>query len=386
MGRRRAGGGGRALPGALIYLLWGIAAATAVYQLTALAACLRQAGARPAVLKNPRAISILKPVRGLDPDFYEAIESHATQNYPAPFEILFGAADEKDPSLPEIERLRRAYPEIDIRVLHTQTGAANAKVGVLIDLAREARYPLLLVNDSDILVPQGYLRRVTAPLEDEGIGIVTALYRATSHSGPGRWEALGIAIDFAQSVLVAPLVGIREFGLGATLVFRAADLEAIGGFAAIGDYLADDYQLAKKITRLGKRSHMSDVVVETSIGDDHWAGVWQHQVRWARTIRVSRGDGYLGLPVTHTGVWIMAALLSGAWSLAAGLTILRWTTALAGGVLVLRSPLAARGFWLAPVWDLWAFVVWIAGLTGSTVVWRDGVLKLTKDGKLLRQV
>lgn len=386
MGRRRAGGGGRALPGALIYLLWGIAAATAVYQLTALAACLRQAGARPAVLKNPRAISILKPVRGLDPNFYEAIESHATQNYPAAFEILFGAADEKDPSLPEIERLRRAYPEIDIRVFHTQTRAANAKVGVLIDLAREARYPLLLVNDSDILVPQGYLRRVTAPLEDEGIGIVTALYRATSHSGPGRWEALGIAIDFAQSVLVAPLVGIREFGLGATLVFRAAELEAIGGFAAIGDYLADDYQLAKKITRLGKRSHMSDVVVETSIGDDHWAGVWQHQVRWARTIRVSRGDGYLGLPVTHTGVWIVAALLSGAWSLAAGLTILRWTTALAGGVLVLRSPLAARGFWLAPVWDLWAFVVWIAGLTGSTVVWRDGVLKLTKDGKLLRQV
>ncbi len=370
----------------MIYLLWGIAAATAVYQLTALVACLRQVGARPAVLKNPRAISILKPVRGLDPDFYEAIESHATQDYPAPMEILFGAADERDPSLPEIERLKLAYPRIDIRVLHSRTKAANAKVGVLIDLAREARYPLLLVNDSDILVPQGYLRRVTAPLEDEGIGIVTALYRATSHSGPGRWEALGIAIDFAQSVLVAPLVGIREFGLGATLAFRAEDLKSIGGFEAIADYLADDYQLAKKITRLGKRSHMSDVVVETSIGDDSWAGVWQHQVRWARTIRVSRGDGYLGLPVTHSGVWIVAAMLSGAWSLAAGLTILRWTTALAGGVLVLRSPLAARGFWLAPVWDLWAFVVWIAGLTGSTVVWRDGVLKLTKDGKLLRQV
>lgn len=386
MDGRFAGGRRCPLSGTLIYALLTFAVATAVYQLTALAACLRQLAIGATPVRNPQPISILKPVRGLDPDFYEAIRSHASQDYPAPFEILFGAADPDDPSLVEIERLRQDFPHIDIRVIHSLTPAPNAKVGVLIDLAREAQYPLLLVNDSDIFVPQGYLKRVSAPLDDDKIGIVTALYRATSYSLPGSWEALGIAIDFAQSVLVAPLVGIREFGLGATLVFRAADLRAIGGFPAIADYLADDYQLAKHITRLGKRSYMSDVVVETSIGDDSWAGVWQHQIRWARTIRVSRGDGYLGLPITHTGVWIFASLACGAWSLAASLTILRWVTALVGGVLVLRSPLAARGFWLAPLWDLWAFAVWIAGLTGSTVVWRDGVLKLAKDGKIFRQV
>ena len=370
----------------MIYLLTAIACVSAAYQLVALIACLRHLFLPATVVHNPKPVSILKPVRGLDPDFYEAIRSHATQDYPAPMEILFGAADANEPCLAEIDKLKREFPQLDIRVFHSTTKAPNAKVGVLIDLARQARYDLFLVNDSDIIVPQGYLRKVTAPLDDPSIGIVTTLYRASAYSLPGRWEALGIAIDFAPSVLVAPLVGIKEFGLGATLVFRREDLTAIGGFERIADYLADDYQLARHITQLGKRSHMSEVVVETSIGDNTWAGVWQHQVRWARTIRVSRGDGYLGLPVTHTGVWILLAILSGAWSLALSLTIIRWMTALFGGVFAVKSSIAARGFLLAPIWDLWAFLVWVAGLSGSTVVWRDGTLKLTKDGKLLRQV
>jgi ceramide glucosyltransferase len=370
----------------VIYLLLAIACVSAAYQLTALVACLRHLFLPGAPIRNAQPISILKPVRGLDPEFYEALRSHITQEYDAPIEILVGAADPQDPSLPVVERLQREFPAANLRIIHTTTRAANAKVGSLIDLAAAASHQLLLVNDSDIFVPQDYLKKVTAPLEDPSIGMVTALYRATSHSLPGKWEALGISIDFAPSVLVAPLVGIREFGLGATLVFRRADLDAIGGFPAIADYLADDYQLARHITQqLNKRAFMSEVIVETGIGDDTWAGVWQHQVRWARTIRVSRGDGYLGLPVTQTGVWILAAILAGGWSIVLSLTIIRWITALVAGAFVLRSPIATRWFWLAPIWDLWAFAVWLAGLTGSSVVWRDGVLKLTKDGKLVRQ-
>ncbi len=369
----------------IFWLLVAVAVVAGGYQLTALVACLRQLLRPPTPVRNPRPVSILKPVRGLDPDFYAAIRSHASQEYGAPFEILFGAADAEDPALVEVERLRREFPHVAIGVVHSLTDAPNAKVGVLIDLAREARHELLLVNDSDILVPADYLRKVTAPLDEAGVGIVTALYRASAAAGPGKWEALGIAIDFAPSVLVAPLVGIKEFGLGATLVFRREQLEEIGGFAAIAEYLADDYQLARHITQLGRRAYLSEVVVETSIGDDTWGGVWRHQVRWARTIRVSRGDGYLGLPVTHAGVWIVVALLSGVWSVALGLTIIRLITAFVAGVVVLRSPIAGRGFWLAPLWDVWAFAVWLAGLMGSTVVWRDGVLRLTRDRKLIRQ-
>ena len=306
-------------------------------------------------------VSILKPVRGLDPHFYEAIRSHAEQEYPGGFELLFGVADAADPSVAVIERLAAAYPQQAIRVIHARTAAPNAKVGVLIDLANEARHPVLLVNDSDILVPAGYLRDVVAPLADPGVGIVTCLYRARGDSLSARWEALGIAIDFAPSVLVAPLVGVREFGLGATLVFRRQDLQRIGGFATLAAYLADDYQLARHLTQLGLRSHMSAVVVDTALGDDTWAGVWAHQVRWARTIRVSRGDGYLGLPTTHAGVWALLALISGFPLLALVTVLIRCVSAAAVGVGVLRSPVARAAFWLAPLWDLWAFAVWIAG-------------------------
>lgn len=323
-------------------------------------------------------------MRGLDPYFYEAIRSHAEQDYPAGFELLFGVADAADPCVAVIEGLAAAYPQHAIRVIHARTEAPNAKVGVLIDLARAAQHPVMLVNDSDILVPAGYLRDVVAPLADPGIGIVTCLYRARGDSASARWEALGIAVDFAPSVLVAPLVGVREFGLGATLVFRRTDLERIRGFATLAPYLADDYQLARHLTQLGMRSYMSHVVVDTALGDDTWSGVWAHQVRWARTIRVSRGDGYLGLPVTHAGLWAIFALAAGYPALALAAVVVRWLSAAAAGVLVLRSPIARVAFWLAPLWDLWAFAVWIAGLAGTTVEWRDRTLRLDSAGRIVR--
>ncbi len=115
------------------------------------------------------------------------------------------------------------------------------------------------------------------------------------------------------STLVAQLLGVREFGFGSTLAFRADDLAAAGGFAAIADYLADDYQLANQISKLGRRALLSTYTVETSLGESTWAGVWNHQLRWARTIRASKGAGYAGLPITHAGLWAAAALGCGAF-------------------------------------------------------------------------
>jgi ceramide glucosyltransferase len=369
----------------LTSVFWFLAAAaviTSFYHLIATVAALKQLWRRPPAESFAQPISLLKPVRGLDPYFLDAIRSHAVQEYPAGFEILFGVADPRDPAVAAIEQLIAEYPQLAIRIVFSATEAPNAKVGVLIDLAHEARHPLLLVNDSDILVPPGYLSEVVAPLADDAVGIVTCLYRARGDWWPARWEALGIAVDFAPSVLVAPLVGIREFGLGATLVFRRRELEAIGGFATLAPYLADDYQLARHITRLGPRAYMSRVVVDTALGDDTWAGVWSHQVRWARTIRVSRGDGYLGLPVTHAGVWALLALLCGYPALALAVCAVRWLSAWVAGVAVLRSPVASFGFWLAPLWDCWAFVVWMAGLAGNTVEWRDKSLQLDREGRI----
>jgi ceramide glucosyltransferase len=182
--------------------------------------------------------------------------------------------------------------------------------------------------------------------------------------------------------LVAPLVGVREFGLGSTLAFRAADLGRAGGFAAIADYLADDYQLAKRITSLGKRALLSTYTVETSLGDATWSGIWQHQLRWARTIRLSKGAVYAGLPIAHAGIWAGAAIAFGAWLPAALLLLFRCISGFLTGGFVLRSRLAATFCWLAPVWDLYAFCIWCACYAGRTVRWRDRVFSIGPDGRI----
>ncbi len=363
-------------------LLFVAALAACAYQVIALLAALRHSLRRDPSPRGPLpGVSILKPIRGLDPSFWQAIRSHAEQDYPE-FEILFGAIDPKDPALPQIHEFIRKFPDRQIRLIRCPTKAPNAKVGTLMDLEKEARYPILLVNDSDIEVPRGYLRNVVSHLERKAVGLVTCLYSAEAGNLPARWEALGISADFASSVLVARLTGVREFGLGSTLCFRAKQLRAIGGFAAIADYLADDYQLTRRITELGFQAVISRTPVRTHLGRNTWAGVWRHQVRWARTIRLCRGGGYLGLPLTHAGLWASLCIAAGMWWTAAALVMLRIAAGAVTAVAVLGDRRAIPWLPLVPLWDLWGFAVWIAGLSGKTVLWRGRRLRLLPDGRI----
>ncbi len=367
----------------LRFALYALCAAAGAYQALAFYAVVRQLRKpRGAVRPDASPVSILKPVRGLDEGFREAIESQAAQDYPPGFEILFGLASESDPAIDEIDRLARAHPAVPIRRVICREETPNAKAGLLIGLAREARYGVFVVSDSDIRVPPGYLADVTAPLADPRTGVVTCLYRASGSTLAARFEALGVATDFAPSALVAPLTGVNEFGLGSTLAFRRADLEAIGGFAAVADYLADDYQIGARIHHLGRRNVIARTVVETGLGAAAWDGVWRHQVRWARTVRVSRGAGYAGLPVACATLWALLALAAGAWPVAAALLALRYAVAFACGSALLGAPLVARMWWLIPARDLFGLAVWAAGLAGHRVEWRGRRLRLRRDGRI----
>jgi len=356
------------------------------YQALAIVAALNHLRRRYRQRKLPELfqppVSILKPLRGLDPNTLEAFVSQASVHYPE-FELLFGVADPNDPAIPDVLRLQRQFPHTQIQLLIGHASLPNGKVGVLANLAKHARYPIWVVNDSDIRVTPEYLSRVVEPLREASVGLVTCLYKARAHTLPALWESLGVATDFMPSTLVAQLIGVREFGLGSTLAFRAADLERAGGFAAIGNYLADDYQLAKRITGQGKRALLSTYTVETSLGDATWLGSWEHQLRWARTIRASKGKGYAGLPVTHAGVWILLAFALSAKGLALGLLTLRILSAALGGCAVLESTAIAGIFWLAPVWDLYSFAVWLASYRGRDVRWRDRVLRIDRQGRIL---
>ncbi len=329
------------------------------------------------------AVSVLKPLRGTDPNILDAFTSQATQDYPQ-FELLFGVADANDPAAEQVRRLQQRFPQLSIRLLVGQDALMNGKVGVLANLARHAQFPVWVVNDSDIAVTPEYLSRVVAPLRNTSVGLVTCLYRARAHELPALWESLGVATDFMPSTLVAQLIGVREFGLGSTLAFRAADLESAGGFAAIGDYLADDYQLAKRIVASGKRALVSTYTVETSLGDTTWSGSWQHQLRWARTIRASKGGGFAGLPIAQAGLWIAIALAAGLGKVAGVLLLLRLLSALSGAAVVASSP-ALKFFWLSPLWDLYSFAVWLTSYGGREVRWRDRVLTVDKQGRIRKE-
>jgi ceramide glucosyltransferase len=356
-------------------ILGAIGVIAAAYQGFAIVACLRFRKAPTLSRDRHRAVSILKAVRGLDPGFRAAIESHTKLH--GEYELLCGVRSMDDPAVAVL----REFPHV--RVIECHTVTPNQKVGVLMDLAREARHSILVVNDADIRVEPDYLDRVTEPLTDPQVGLVTCLYRSEGSTFAARLEGLGVSTDFAPSALVARLVGVEEFAMGSTLAFRRADLERIGGFGAVSDYLADDYQLGRKLHGLGFKCVLSDVIVATHLGGT-WGEVWTHQVRWARTIRVSKFSGYLGLPVTFATVGALMLALGGEWSIALAVLAARMLMAFVSGWMVLRSRDVLRLWFLIPLRDLFGAAVWAAGLFGNTVVWRGQKLNLDKQGRIRR--
>ena len=330
------------------------------------------------------------------------------------FEILFGVAEPGDPAVAEVERLQREFPSRPIHlVVCPEVLGTNRKVSTLVQLLPQARHDLLLINDSDILVPPDYLRKIAASFRQSQpnsgpapgrkaaagrTGMVTALYRAAASSkqaaagSPGRTlasrlEALTIATDFAGGVLSAyALEGKLSFGLGSTLAVRREALEAIGGLRPLLDCLADDYELGRRVASAGFEVVLAPLVVETALPAARFEDMFRHQLRWARTIRDRRPLGYIGFGITHVVSWaLLACFCSGlsGWSL--GLLalsgFLRFAVAAALCTSVLRDWAADLDLWLLPLRDVVALLVWITSFAGTTVEWRGERFRL-HAGKL----
>jgi ceramide glucosyltransferase len=230
-----------------------------------------------------------------------------------------------------------------------------------------------------------YLRTIITELQTPGTGLVTCLYRGTpGRTVPSQLESLGISTDFVPGVLTANLIenGIH-FGLGSTLAFRKIDLEEIGGFEAIANYLADDYELGHRIAQK-KRVLLSHSVVETHLPDYNFSGFINHQLRWARTIRASRPGGYAGLLLTFTLPWAVTQLCLlpsfPALAIFAAALLARVAMAIATSRLALRE---RAPLWLVPIRDFIAVGVWIAGWAGNKITWRGENFTL-EHGRLKR--
>jgi ceramide glucosyltransferase len=331
-------------------------------------------------------ISILKPLCGADPHAYENLRSHCEQDYPE-FEIIFGVSDPADPSIKIADRLSKEFPARAIRlVVCPATFGSNFKVSNLIQMFPHARYPYILVNDSDICVSRNYLQHVAGEFRDDRVGLVTCLYRGIAGRTLGsRLEALGINTDFLPSVLLAERLerGIR-FGLGSTLALRRSALEAIGGFAAVSDYLGDDYELGKRTAQAGFEVRLAKTVVDHYLPNYSFTDYLRHQLRWARTVRASRPAGFAGLIVTFGFFWALLALLisKGAWAyiVLALVAVLKGALALTSSNM-LNDREMTKDFWLMPIRDIVSLGIWAGSYAGRRIVWRGSQFTL-ENGKL----
>jgi ceramide glucosyltransferase len=344
--------------------------------------------------------TIFKPVRGADAEAYENFASFLRQDYPE-YQVIFGLREENDPAAPIIRRLISDFPKRDVElVISSDEFGHNAKVSNLQNMYAKAKHDVLLIADSDIRVGSDYLRRVVAPLRPQAgsqvgpqadrpqVGMVTCLYRGTNaKTFAGLLENIGVSSTFGPDVCSARALQGVKFAFGSTIAMRRETLERIGGFPALADYLADDFLLGSHAAKEGLEVVLSDCVVEHVSAPDTFAAMLRHQLRWARTVRVSRPWGYRGMIMTHGVATAFAATLAWGFSgialwLLAVTTLARFLPLFVVGVYGLKDRALARYFWLAPVRDLIAFGVWAAGLVGDEIEWRGARFRVTPGGKL----
>jgi ceramide glucosyltransferase len=339
-------------------------------------------------------ISILKPVRGIDFASWENFVSFCQQNYPD-YEILFCVNDLSDPAVPLIQELVAKYPDRGIRLFSgaPQIGSSG-KVNNLALMTREAQHEFLVQSDGDVRVGPNYLRNIVAPFADDSVGVASCFYRGVTEPNlEAELEAVGAASDFFAGALVANWMEGVTFALGASLATRKKWLGKIGGYEGLANVLADDYELGNRIHRAGGKVLLSREVVWTMYPAQSLRGFWDHQVRWARTIRLVRPASFFGLLFTHGLPWaILAALVAPTARLAAGYLLaylfLRLTVAWVVGVWGIEDEVVRRKLWLVPLRDAIHFLVWLGSFASNRVVWgglefeiQNGEMSEVKPGR-----
>ena len=352
-----------------------------VYSLLQIVAALRYLAVKPPALQRPDAISLLKPLAGLDLDLESNLRTFFEQEYPE-FEILFALRNSNDPAAEVVSRLQREYTNIPSRLLITgEPPYPNAKVFSLAQMVAAARNDLVVMSDSDVRVTPTLLRTIAAEFQDAHLGVATCPYRAVpGASFWSRLEATGMNTDFWGSALVARMLEGMHFAVGPTIAARRTVLNSIGGFGRLKDYLAEDFVIGKFTAEAGHGVILSSYVIEHHIGGADWNENVSHRLRWTRSTRRSRPAGYVGQVFTMPlPLALLVCIFSPTWwpilPIAAAVRIV-------AAYVVSRRVLRAKLNWLlVPVEDLMGFCFWIAGFFGNTISWRGRRYRLYADGK-----
>lgn len=335
------------------------------------------------------AITLLKPLKGLDHNIIGCLRSWLTQEYPGPVEILFGVASPDDPACDAVRQLLEEFPGASAAlVICPESLGVNGKVSSLIQMQRLAKHEIIIVSDADVLVPTDFLLNVVAPLRDSEVGLVNCFYRLANPATLAmHWEAVAINSDFWSQVLQGASLQPLDFALGAVMVTRRAQLAKIGGFEALADYLADDFQLGNRIVRVAhQKIAICPVVVDCLSHPMNWREVWSHQLRWARTIRACKPLPYaasiLGNAMLWPLLWFAVQPSKCSLFIFALALFVRIGTAQAMQQRLGAVPGQGRCWWLAPVKDILQFAIWACAFASGHIEWRGQRYRLQRDGRL----
>lgn len=366
------------------------ALAGCVYAIASARLLVRFATRPPRKAESGAPVTIMKPLCGEDPGLYDNLKSFCDQRYPM-FQVVCGVQDPADPAIAVVERLKRDHPQRDIvLVVDDRSRTRNLKVANLTNMFPAARHDWLVIVDSDMRVAEDFLSVVMAPLADPGVGLVTCLYRGmpADQSLWSRLAAQHINHGFLPQALLGEALRPDKATFGAGMALARRTLEEVGGFAAIGDTLADDNALGVAVRRRGKHLAVSPMIIDNWLAEPSLRAVFRHELRWALTIRSVAPWGYLSSIITHPlalgvlGVCFGAFL--GRWSLIP-LTIL--LVALLSRFAMVRAIDRALELPPTPAWlvlgrDLLSFAVYVGSFCTRTVAWRDHHFHVDRQGQL----
>ena len=333
-------------------------------------------------------VSILKPIRGLDPDAAENLASFCRLDYPE-FEIVFCVDPDDEAVLSVLTRLTTDFPECRIRVLYGSGRlATNDKVAKLARLVSDAAYEVVVISDSDVRVRPDYLRRVTAPLCDPKVGAVTCFYVPTElGSLTDHLQSAGMMSDFYAGVLVAWQLDGIKFALGPTIATTRTRLDGFGGYPELENRPADDLLVGRLIAEQGYEVVLLKYAIETVCDYASLRDLLHKRLRWIVVMRHMRPWGHLGLLLTQGLPWSLAAVAIHPSAAVAvvylgGYLGLRMAMTWIIGIHGLRQAGLWKDMLLIPVWDAVAFAIWLTSFGRNSIRWR-GADYYIRDGRLV---
>lgn len=366
-------------------LLLGIAAGYAVLTVVAALAWRISSIRRPMPTLRP-AVTLLKPLCGAEPELYENLRSFCLQDYPS-FQIVFGARDVSDPAVGIAQRLVREFPALPIEiVVDAAQQGPNRKVSNLINMLPRARHDMLIIADSDTRVGADYLSIVAAPLLDQKNGLVTCLHRIIPVGGVwSRLASMYVNDWYMPTVMLAWLFGHRGYVSGQTIGLTRNTLNAMGGFQAIVNYLADDYQLGKEVRRLGLRIALASCTLDTLQSEPSAGALLGHELRWMRTIRTLAPGSFPLLFVSFTLPLLAAGLALTAAQpeflpLSLLCVVIVSRIGVSGLVRLSQRRIPLRDLWLLPLRDLLLCWTWLRALFASRLRWRGQEFEVDRQG------